>query len=402
MNKLIKNEADYDAALERVDCIFDAKRGTPEGDELELLVTLIELYEEDAYPMALPDPVTAIKFRMEQQGLKQKDLIPFFGSESKVSEVLSGKRPLSLTMIRRLVNDLGIPAEVLLQEQGAQLSDEKQVQEASRFPVSEMVKRGWFAGFSGTLREAKGQLEDLMAAFVAPLGSTDLQLVCNRQTIRSGKACDEHALLAWRIRVVTLAQKEKVAPYRKGAVTQAFLRELATLSYLNDGPKLAKEFLAKAGIPLVFERHLDKTYLDGAAIPLPDGRPVIAMTLRHDRLDNFWFTLFHELAHVALHLDRDGGDAFFDDITVHGGKDAREKEADAFAAEALIPSEAWSAARLTIRSKEERVRALAEQLRISPSIPAGRLRYASSDYKKFASLIGNKRVRICFEGKETL
>ena len=119
MNKLIKTKADYKFALARVETIFNAKPGTPEGDELELLVTLIELYEEKEYPVELPDPITAIKFRMEQQEMKQKDLVPFFGSESKVSEVLSGKRALSLTMIRKLVDGLGIPAEVLLQESGA-------------------------------------------------------------------------------------------------------------------------------------------------------------------------------------------------------------------------------------------------------------------------------------------
>ena len=119
--KLVKNEADYKATLARIEEIFNAKLGSPEGDELDLLVTLVELYEEKAYRINLPDPITAIRFRMEQQGLKAKDLVPYIGSAPKVSEVLSGKRRLSLTMIRNLVNGLGIPAEVLLQELGAKL-----------------------------------------------------------------------------------------------------------------------------------------------------------------------------------------------------------------------------------------------------------------------------------------
>jgi HTH-type transcriptional regulator / antitoxin HigA len=122
--KLIKTETDYQEALGRIEAIFDAKPGTPEGDELELLVTLVEYYEEKAYPIGLPSPVDAIRFRMQQQGLKAKDLIPYMGSASKVSEVLSGKRALSLPMIRKLVSGLGIPAEVLLQEQGAKLPSE--------------------------------------------------------------------------------------------------------------------------------------------------------------------------------------------------------------------------------------------------------------------------------------
>ena len=119
--KLVKSEVDYKTTLARIEEIFNAKLDSPEGDELDLLVTLVELYEEKAYRINLPDPITAIRFRMEQQGLKAKDMIPYIGSAPRVSEVLSGKRRLSLTMIRNLVNGLGIPAEVLLQELGAKL-----------------------------------------------------------------------------------------------------------------------------------------------------------------------------------------------------------------------------------------------------------------------------------------
>ena len=122
--KLIRNEADHKAALARIEDIFSAKPGTPEGDELDLLVTLVELYEEKVYRINLPDPISAIRFRMEQQGLKAKDLAPYIGSASKVSEVLSGKRHLSLTMIRNLVNGLGIPADIFLQETGAKLASD--------------------------------------------------------------------------------------------------------------------------------------------------------------------------------------------------------------------------------------------------------------------------------------
>lgn len=114
--RVLKTEADYNAALARVEQLFTAHPGTPKGDELELLLLLIENFEERAFPMELPDPVAAIRFRMEQQDLKPKDLIPWIGSKSKVSEVLSGQRSLSLSMIRKLTSGLGIPANVLLQE----------------------------------------------------------------------------------------------------------------------------------------------------------------------------------------------------------------------------------------------------------------------------------------------
>jgi HTH-type transcriptional regulator / antitoxin HigA len=114
--KIIKSAAQHRATLARIEAIFDARPGTPKGDELELLLLLVESYEDKAYPINLPDPITALRFRMEQGGLKPKDLIPYIGSKSKVSEVLSGRRSLSLTMIRKLVAGLHFPPEVALAE----------------------------------------------------------------------------------------------------------------------------------------------------------------------------------------------------------------------------------------------------------------------------------------------
>lgn len=114
--KVIKTEADHKVALARIERIFDAKPGTPKGDELELLILLVETYEEINYPIDLPDPITVLRFRMEQQGLEPRDLIPLIGSKSRVSEVLNGQRPLSLRMIRNLVATKHLPAEVALRE----------------------------------------------------------------------------------------------------------------------------------------------------------------------------------------------------------------------------------------------------------------------------------------------
>ena len=113
--KLIKTKKDYKAALALADKLFDSVPNTPDGDKLELIVALIEIYEKEQFPIENPSPLAAIKFRMEQMNLTPKDLIPIIGSKSKVSEVLSGKRTLSLNMIRRISAELGIPAEVLIQ-----------------------------------------------------------------------------------------------------------------------------------------------------------------------------------------------------------------------------------------------------------------------------------------------
>lgn len=113
--KPIKNKKDYDSALKRIELLMDAKRNSPDFDELEVLSILVEKYEDEHFPVKSPDPIESIKFRMEQMGLSQSDLVPVIGSRSKVSEVLSGKRSLSVRMIRALHESLKIPAEVLIQ-----------------------------------------------------------------------------------------------------------------------------------------------------------------------------------------------------------------------------------------------------------------------------------------------
>ncbi len=146
---------------------------------------------------------------------------------------------------------------------------------------------------------------------------------------------------------------------------------------------------------MIVERHLSKTRLDGAAIRLPDDSPLVALTLRYDRLDHFGFTLFHELAHVALHLDQTDIDVFFEDLT-DAGKSRYEREADDFATDGLIAEATWRSAKLSIASSPQEIVAFADKLRISPAIPAGRLRFESKDYTTFSSLVGNGKVRSMF------
>jgi HTH-type transcriptional regulator/antitoxin HigA len=112
----IKNKKDYDRALARLETIFDAEKGTNEGDELELLSMVIDIYEKEKYFIDFPDPIEAIKFRMEQMDMRQKDLVDLIGFKSRVSEVLNRKRKLTLDMIRKISEVLSIPSEVLIRE----------------------------------------------------------------------------------------------------------------------------------------------------------------------------------------------------------------------------------------------------------------------------------------------
>ena len=116
MIKPIKTENDYDQALKRIDELWGAKAGTPEGDELDILITLVQAYDVEHYPIPPPTPIDAIEFRMDQMGLTRTDLAKFLGSKSRVSEILSGKRKLTVHMMKILHRELGVPAESLLGE----------------------------------------------------------------------------------------------------------------------------------------------------------------------------------------------------------------------------------------------------------------------------------------------
>jgi HTH-type transcriptional regulator / antitoxin HigA len=289
---------------------------------------------------------------------------------------------------------LGLPAEILLREPGAKLAQPLEGVDWERFPLSEMLKRKWL-NFQGNLSEARKQAANLISAWAVRLGADALQPALLRQHVRAGSEADSYALAAWRIRVSLLALEQDVPKYPTGTVTPQFVRDLVGLSYLDKGPLLAREYLLKSGIHFVVETHLPHTHLDGAAIKLPDGSPLIAMTLRHDRLDNFWFTLCHELAHVALHFEGEESKAFFDDLD-QAEVDTYEKDADQWAAEGLIPRDLWRAAKMEGTPTTRKVLAFAANLRVSPAIPAGRIRKEKGDYKVFSGLIGNKKVRKLF------
>jgi HTH-type transcriptional regulator/antitoxin HigA len=114
--KPVKTKADYKAALKEIESLMAEEGDTPEGERLDVLVTLVEAYEDKHFPMDLPDPIEAIKFTMEQKGLTAKDLVPMIGRLNRVYEVLSRRRPLTIAMIQRLHSDLGIPAESLIKQ----------------------------------------------------------------------------------------------------------------------------------------------------------------------------------------------------------------------------------------------------------------------------------------------
>ncbi len=395
---LIKTEADYEAALTRAEMLMVAEAGTPAAEELEHLAMVIEAYEEKHHPIDLPDPIAAIQFRMDQEGLSNKDLIPYIGSSAKVSEVLSGKRDLTLSMIRALNMHLGIPAEVLIQEAGGVIPEDDEGIDWSRFPIAEMVKR--------KLVKAKGNVRDNVERMMRDLfdsaggfGAISVPLFRKSDGARRNAKMDSYALMAWCTYVLAEAHAGKPkATYRKGTITPAFLRDVAQLSALENGPKLAQEFLTKHGIALVIAPHLTNTYLDGAAMLMKDGIPVVGMTLRYDRLDNFWFCLLHELAHIGRHMEGNGDAFFVDDLDLRSKEDdQREREADEWAEEALIPPKDWDEHAAQDAPTVGNAISLAQRVNVHPAIVAGRIRRKFGDYRKLTQLVGSGEVRRHFD-----
>lgn len=257
----------------------------------------------------------------------------------------------------------------------------------SQFPVKEMIKRRWF-----DLPRDANPLTKAKEYFLRAAGA-QFATAYHRKKMHSGNAPNEYALLAWQARVLErardLVDSGAIAEFR---LDDSWLPELVSLTKHENGPRQATRLLAKKGIAVVTERHLPGSYLDGAAMLSDTDRPVIGLTLRHDRLDNFWFVLFHELGHVFLHLFDGLRYDFFDEASAPDS-DSIEREADNFALGSLIPDALWDQCLSRFALSEEAVRIDANHIGIDPSIIAGRIRQERSDYTILNSLIGQDQVR---------
>jgi HTH-type transcriptional regulator / antitoxin HigA len=212
-----------------------------------------------------------------------------------------------------------------------------------------------------------------------------------RASVRGKSDTDVAALQLWHARASQLARQRASRPRRDfDFVDLSWTRDLVKLSPLSDGPRKAIEFLEDRGVCVVCERHLPRTYVDGAAF-LVDDRPVIALSLRFDRLDNFWFTLLHELGHIFLHHANGLEEGFFDDIECDT-TDQLEQEADRFASDALIPSELWKTSPARFAKTIDPMRKFARSIGIHEAIVVGRIR-RERGYSMYSDFVGQGEVR---------
>lgn len=379
----IRTEKAYESSLKRAAELVP-KTDQDSLDELEVLQVLIERWERASFELPAPTPLEAIRFRMEQGGLKPRDLEPFIGSRARVSEVLSGRRALSIDMIRALHQHLGIPAASLI----APTPVESSAKPAA--PSAAALKK---LRDSGPMKARESFSAFLDRAF-GPMYSE--ALLRKTRTERTNAKTDQAALTAWCAAVMLRANAVDLGKPKSKERGKKVARRLAKLSTHPDGPILAKSELARVGIILILMEHLPGTYLDGAAMCRADGTPVIALTLRHDRIDNFWFTLLHEFCHVSEHLKKDRT-LIIDDLELKSSEEI-EDEADRFAQEALIPPAIWDAEASSEMGTEDVIE-LAGLAEVHPAIVAGRWQRENNDYRKFARMLGRGEVRCLFTSK---
>lgn len=392
--KVIHTEPQYHDYLEQLQSLMSKETlSRLESDRLELLTVLLESYENSKYPVEAPDPIDAILFRMQEKGLKQADLIPYFGTSSRVSEILSRKRPLTVQMIRALALGLGISADTLVGLSMPDVPAKSASVDWSKFPIKEMMKRGWVKELTGKSSDA---VENLVKTFIAEAGLQFGTASFRRSLYGEAQSpTTKYALYAWLAKVMQTARSKRRAlgKFDEKALSADFLRKLAQLSWSDHGPVLAVEYLEKHGIAVVFEPHLKGTQLDGAALKDANGSPIIGLTLRHDRLDNFWFTLMHEVVHLWRHVVND--EVFVDDLDVTS-EDRREAEANRLAREAFIPRLIWKRSEAFMSPSKESIDRLSRELRIHPAIIAGRIRREVGNYQRFSDMVGNHEVRSMF------
>ena len=390
--RIIKTDEQYRRFLSEVEALAaeDPESDSAQGARLELLAKLVEDYEKVTFPFEKPDPIDAVLFRMEQKGLRQKDIAEMLGGKNRASEVLARKRPLTLPMIRSLNEHLDIPAGLLIREPAGSYGSPEVDVAHTAVPAREILKRNWVSSVD--------DLNEWVRRALAPAGSPAYL----KHTLTAGATPSTNRTKIWlwlaRVREIAESRSHLYGRYSRESLNEEALGYLGRLSWMERGPQLAREFLEERGVAFVIEPQFKGSGLDGAALLSRNGAPVIAMTLRHNRLDNFWFTLLHECVHATRHLNVGGLQAIADLEIERSDNDAGdiEKEANTVAAELLLPRGVWRRSEAYLNPTTEAIHELAGKLQINPAIVAGRLRFERNDYKAFARLIGNGQVRRAF------
>lgn len=367
------------------------------GRERNELNQLIEAYEtakdtgeaKGLAKRAGSDPGLTLIVARIAKGFSQKELAWRLGVKEQQVQRYEADRysAISLKNYRRIATLLGVQLEASIRDNPAFGGLDRVIADVSKADIKKILKHGRDNGwFSADVDEA--ELQQIIAENRIQFGSPSL--------LRTGLNVTDHSedvlLHAWRARVSVRAQsiipnlESKFDPLDIG-----WLPELVGLSVHNDGPIKARDFLRERGLVLIVEPQIPGLAIDGAAY-LENDIPVIGMTVRKDTIDNFWFTLLHEIGHAVLHYRSGLAVGFFDQFEAPS-VDEQEAEADAFAANLLIPEERWRRSTARISNSPQAIEKFAHAVGIHPAIVFGRIRKERDNYAIFTKKIGGKTVR---------
>lgn len=326
------------------------------------------------------------------QNWKQKDLARKLGLQEQAIQRWEADRYRSINLANYMKVARALSVELSAQFHSSQVSKWLPPPDLNPSEVQKVLKHarahGWLDGHDSDEEDAKKRLIRYVTEHVGRYGTPSLL----RTGINVKNHSEDWVLLSWKAQVTrraeSIIENERLS-YRPLDVS--WLKELAKLSAKADGPLQAQALLREHGIVLVIERNIPGMEVDGAAF-LVENIPVIGLTLRRDALDNFWFTLMHEVAHVILHYRTGLASGFFDDVE-HVEVDEFEQEANKFASDLLVPEELWSRSPARIAKVPAPIENLAKQLGIAPAIVYGRIRFERKNYAIFSDKIGRGSVK---------
>jgi len=331
----------------------------------------------------------------KRAGLTQQQLAKLVGTTQSVVSRLEDADygGHTVQMLRKIATALGENLEVVISGDdaraiGAAKGDEEPLADVlNQCPVKEMAQRDWIPG--ETLPDLTESVRRFLWPFRRPVVA---------QFRRSGASeCNDAALLCWLKKLEIEAERVSVPRFRTARL-RAELPQLVGLSAEKDGPAKGVAWLEDRGVHCVFVRHLAQTYLDGAVMLSDDGNPVIGLTLRHDRLDNFWFTLLHEIGHIVRHKGQLATQAIVDRIGQEmdlASEDPIEQQANRFATKAWVSERQWRdfRARCGRFIRKADIAGFARRLGVTAALVAGRLRYELQRYAHYKEFLGQDRVR---------
>ena len=328
------------------------------------------------------------------QGLTQKDLALRLDMKEQQVQRYEKEHYASASLERlvEIADALGVAFQFELTLEKPNTNQNKKDRpniDLSKLPNKAIRERGWLKSINPNV--SKSDLSSVLEAFIAPAVS-NLTPALLRQGRRLNTDLDDYALLAWKARIIWKARSEERSVNAPNFSDLSWLKTFKEFTYQERGPALAVEYLRTKGILVLFEGHLPKTQLDGAALLVDDRIFTIALTLRHDRLDNFWFVLLHELGHIIQHRESGLQAGFFDNDEVQA-VDKLEQEADEFAKSTLLPAEFWLSSLIRFTQSEEQIVEFSKENHISAAIIAGWIRRERADYSIFKDLVGYGKVR---------